>query len=231
MTATITTAIATRQGTSSNNADGAATFAGENGDVAAAVIDIAGHHPNAPAIADLLAQTTVRVATHKGDTAALLTAGLLVADDGANEDAEPDGVAVCAVAHPDGDTDITWIGDSQAHSWDGHTLTRLTTPHTVGEQLRRRYNISVDVSQAADDVITTRLGSATPATVIGTSTTDPLVILTTDGADYLPDGKLQELIAMHADNPQGLAGAIVTAAEEDANGYRDDVTVVVIARR
>ncbi|NEA19345.1 hypothetical protein [Streptomyces halstedii] len=35
----------------------------------------------------------------------------------------------------------------------------------------------------------------------------------------------------HADDPQALTDALVTAATADEKGYRDDATVVVLLRR
>lgn len=220
-------AVATRQGTGPNNADAGAVFASENGSVAGAVIDIIGHPESAPAIGRLLAETAVRVGAQRGPFAGLLSAGLLVADPGAADDPEPDGVAVAAVVYPDGHTVISWIGDAHAYGWDGQRLHRYTTPHTYGQQLRQ-YGAPWEVSEDHNDWIVTSLSAATPATVLTVTGNDPLIILATDGTDCIPADELAAIVREHADDPQALADAIVAAAREDAAGYRDDVTVVVL---
>lgn len=222
---TITTATATRQGTEINNADCSAVFTSEDGLTAAALVDVSGHAPTAPKVAMLLAETAARVAAQYGGRAGLLSAGLLVADAGAGDEPEPSGVAVVATRRSGERAMISWIGDSHAYGWDGQRLHRYTTPHTLAEQMR---TLGIPVGPVADDWLVSGLAQATPATVLSVMCDDPVVILTTDGADYLPAGKLQQLVAEHADNPQGLAEAIVGAAEENDKKYRDDCTVVVI---
>jgi protein phosphatase len=158
-----------------------------------------GHPPTAPAIANLLAETTVRIAAQRTGLAGLLTAGLLVA------------------------------GDAHAYGWDGQTLTRHTTPHTFGETLRR-YGAPWDtIADSVDHVVTASLADAVPALVPTVATTDPLVILASDGLDAVPQDDLAALVREHAGNPQAIADALVAAPGEDEAGYRDDVTVVVIA--
>ncbi|MFI0900543.1 hypothetical protein [Streptomyces sp. NPDC020983] len=225
---TITTAIATRQGTGANLADAAVVFASERGDVGAGLVDIAGHDPRAPFTARLLAETAARIAPQRGTLAALLTAGLLVADAGAQDEPEPDGVGVAAWARLDGLTRIAWIGDSHAYAWDGAALTRLTTPHTWGEQLRTRFDVDVETSKLADHILTTSLSNATPATVLHIDTRAPLVILATDGLDDVYPEELASMVANHGSDPQALADVLVAAPGEDETGYRDDVTVVVV---
>jgi len=66
------------------------------------------------------------------------------------------------------------------------------------------------------------------ATVLTVTGNDPLIILASDGADCIPAAELGALVREYAEDPQALADAIVAAAQEDAVGYRDDVTVVVI---
>lgn len=223
---TITTAVATRQGTSENNADAVAIFRAEHGDIGAALVDLAGHHPNAPFIARLLAETAARIAPQRGSLAALCTAGLLVADPGAGADLEPDGVAVCANIRADGQTRIAWVGDSHAYAMDGRQLTRLTTPHTWAEQARARFGVDVP---AAADILSTSLATATPATVITVETTARLVILASDGLDALTREQLTGFARRYGGDPQTLADALVNATEVDAAGYRDDATVIVIS--
>lgn len=222
-----TTASATRQGTTDiNNADGGAVFTTEAGTTAAAVIDLIGHAPNAPDVAHLLAETAARVAAQRGGPAGLLSAGLLIADPGAADDPEPDGVGVVAVIHSDGHVVISWIGDSHAYGWDGTRLHRYTTPHTYGQQLRE-YGAPWEIAAAADHWLTTTLSRATPAGILTVTTTDALVLLASDGIDAIPKEQLATLVAQHADDPQELTDAIVAAVPE-LDTFRDDATVIVI---
>jgi serine/threonine protein phosphatase PrpC len=222
---TITTAVATRQGTAENNADGTAIFTSEHGAIGAALIDLAGHHPNAPFVARLLAETAARIAPQRGSLAALCTASLLVVDPGAAEEPEPNGVGVVANVRPDGQTRVAWVGDSHAYAYQDGELTRLTTPHTWGEQARQRFGVDIP---AADDILATSLATATPATVISVETMAPVVILASDGLDALGREEFATLIADRAGNPQALADALAAATEADSAGYRDDCTVIVI---
>lgn len=227
---TITTAVATRQGTSDiNNADSGAVFTTEGGAVGAAVVDLIEHQAAAPFIARLLAETAARVAAQRGGPAGLLSAGLLVADPGAFPDEpEPDGVAVVAVAHPHDNVVISWLGDSHAYGWNGTRLRRYTTPQTYGQQLRQ-YGAPWDVSETHNDWILTSLSHATVANITSVNCDDSLVILASDGIDTLPEDQLTELVRGHAADPQALATAIVQAVP-DEDTYRDDATVIVLAR-
>lgn len=222
---TITVATATRQGTGVNNADCAATFTSEVGSTAAALIDISGHALAAPKVAMLLAETAARVGAQLGGRAGLLSAALLVRDPGAGEEPEPSGVGVVATREPGERAMISWIGDAHAYGWDGERLHRYTTPHTLAEQMRV---LGIPVGDVAHDWITTSLPQATPANVLSVTCDDPLTILTSDGTDCIPADELAGLVRQYADDPQALADAIVAAASEDADGYRDDATVVAI---
>jgi serine/threonine protein phosphatase PrpC len=225
---TITTTVATRQGTEANNADGTAVFASESGDIGAALVDIAGHAHAAPFTARLCAETAARIAPQRGTLAALVTAGLLVADRGAGDEPEPHGVAVCARACTGGETRIAWVGDSHAFAYEDGQLTQLTTPHTWAEQARQLYGLDLP---AAADILTTSLATATPATVLTVQTTAPLVLLASDGLDALGAGSIASLARQYGNDPQALATALVTAVPEFDDGYRDDSTVIVITNR
>jgi serine/threonine protein phosphatase PrpC len=224
---TITTAIATRQGTTeTNNADCTACFTSEDGLTAAALVDVAGHAPTAPKVAMLLAETAARVGAQRGGRAGLLSAALLVADAGAGEDPEPSGVAVVATRREDERAMISWIGDSHAYGWDGTRLHRYTTPHTLAEQMR---TLGIPVGPVADDWLVTSLAQATPANVLSVTCEDPLIILTSDGLDTLGQEGIYGLIRENGDDPQALADALVAAVDADEDGYRDDATVIVLA--
>jgi serine/threonine protein phosphatase PrpC len=223
----IATATATRQGTTeTNNADGLAVFTTADGITSAAVVDLIGHHHRAPQIATLLAETIVRVGAQRSGPSGLLSAGLLVANAGAAEEPEPDGVAVVAVADVE-TTVVSWTGDSHAYGWDGKQLRRYTTPHTFGEQLRAN-GAPWELAEKHDDWLKTTLGRATFATIFTITCPDPVVILASDGLDCVPHADLERICREHADAPQTLADALVAEPEADQHGYRDDVTVVVL---
>ncbi|MCX4676713.1 SpoIIE family protein phosphatase [Streptomyces sp. NBC_01433] len=224
---TITTATATREGTDQDNADAGAIYAAADGAVAAAVIDGVGHTPGTSAIAPVLATVAARVAATRGALAGLMSAAQLVSDPGPNDD-EPNAVAAVAVTYPDGETVVAWVGDCDAYGWNGHTLTRYTTPHTVGEQLRRG-GVAPELAEEYDNRIKTSLVHAVVATVSEATVHDPLVILTSDGvSDQITPTELEELVRTHHAAPQDLAHALVTAASEDEDGYRDDATVAIL---
>lgn len=223
----ITTATATRQSTEINNADAAAVFTTEDGITCAAIVDLIGHHSRAPQIAAMLAETIARVGAQRSGVSGLLSAGLLVADAGAAEEPEPDGVGVVAVA--DGENVvISWTGDSHGYGWDGKVLRRYTTPHTFGEQLRAN-GAPWELAEQHDDWLKTTLARAVVSSIFTVTSPDRLVILASDGLDAVPHDRLVEIIRAHEDNPQALADALVAAPDVDGHGYRDDVTVVVLS--
>ncbi|WP_239078287.1 SpoIIE family protein phosphatase [Streptomyces sp. SID9124] len=220
-------AFATRTGTENDNADSAATYTAADGVIGSAVIDGVGHTPGTSTLAPVLATVAARVAATRGALAGLLSAAQLVADPGPGGN-EPNAAAVVAVTFPDGTTTIAWVGDCDAYGWNGHTLTRYTTPHTLGEQLRHG-GIDPEVAREYDNRIKTSLAHAVVATVSETETTDPVVILTSDGvSDQITPAELHTLVRRHTD-PQELARALVAAASDAADGYRDDTTTLVIA--
>ncbi|MER8236093.1 hypothetical protein [Streptomyces sp. NPDC094049] len=58
-----------------------------------------------------------------------------------------------------------------------------------------------------------------------------LVLLVSGGiSDQVDLDTAVALCRTHRGDPQALADALVAAAEEDVDGYRDDTTVVVLAR-
>ncbi|MEV8452065.1 hypothetical protein AB0467_04380 [Streptomyces sp. NPDC052095] len=224
----VTTAIATRTGTANDNADAAATYTAVDGVVGAAVIDGIGHSPGTSTLAPVLAEAAARTTATRGPLAGLLTAAQLVSDPGPDGDT-PNAVAITSTTYPDGDTGIAWVGDCDAYGWNGTLLTRYTTPHTVGEQLR--YNgIGEDIAGTHDNWVRTTLADAVVATVAQVTIPDPVVLLLSDGIhDQIPHHDLTRLVREHADTPQALATALVTAASANADGYRDDATAIVIS--
>ena len=227
--ARIATATATREGTAKDNADAAAAYTAADLTVGAAVIDGIGHEPGTSDIAPLLAQTAARVAAQRGALPGLLSAALLVADPGPDDDT-PDAVGIVARCAPDEDTRIAWVGDCRAYGWDGTVLRRYSEDHSMRVHLQHN-GAPWDVSEHHANWVRTSLAHATVATVYETAIPDPLVILTSDGVhDQIDLHDLEDLIAALAHDPQQLADALVAAAEPNDAGYRDDATVVVLAQ-
>ncbi|MFJ1858763.1 hypothetical protein ACIOHA_15810 [Streptomyces anulatus] len=226
---TITTGLATREGTAQDNADAAKVYVLADGTVGAAVIDGVGHGPHTSATAPLLAETAARISARRGPLGGLLSASELIADAGADGE-EADAVAVAVRVRPDDDiTVINWTGDARAYGWDGERLELYTDDHTVGRQLRAN-GVALDIAREHDNWLRTSLARATIGTVYTASTRDQVVILTSDGIhDQMPPGVLEDLVREHQGEPQDLADALVAAAQPDADGYRDDATAVVIA--
>ena len=224
----ITIGAATRQGTGRNNADaGAVHRVPGTRIVGAAIVDGIGHHPLTPEWARVAAGVAARVGPRRTATIGILAAAELNSA-GAGERIEPDGVAVLAVLEPGQPTEFAWTGDARLYSWDGEQLHQRTTPHTVGEYLRN-YGLPPDVTLPMDQWVTSTLGRCSIATVHNAATDDGLIILASDGIEQVPSDELTELVRTLAEEPQTLAEAIVAAAREKADGYRDDTTVIVLA--
>ncbi|MEU9338139.1 hypothetical protein AB0D49_34155 [Streptomyces sp. NPDC048290] len=222
----IRTGFATREGTAADNADACTVYRLADGTVGAAVIDGIGHGPYTSATSPLLAETAARVTAHRGALPGILSAGLLVADQGPDGD-EADAVAVAALAD-DAGTRVAWVGDCRAYGWNGTRLTLHTTDQTMARWIEQ-YGPPVDVTKRYGDWVRVSLHSATVASTREIEVMDPVVILTSDGVhDQIPPGVLEALVRVHADDPQTLASALVAAARPDQGGYRDDATCIVI---
>ncbi|MCR8947215.1 SpoIIE family protein phosphatase [Streptomyces sp. OUCMDZ-4982] len=223
---TITTGLATREGTVQDNADAARVYRMSTGTIGAAVIDGIGHGPHTSATAPLLAEVAARVTAHRGALAGILNAGLLIADEG-HDGEEANAVAVVALVE-EAYTRIAWVGDCRAYGWDDTRLRRYSTDQTMGQWVRQ-YGPPVEIAEHFDDWVRVTLHSATVATTRELDIPDPLVILTSDGVhDQVPEHDMIELIRKHARTPQALADALVAAAQPDKDGYRDDATAIVI---
>ncbi|MEV7275251.1 hypothetical protein ACIQIG_21975 [Streptomyces bacillaris] len=226
----IRTGFATREGTAADNADAAKVYVLSNGTVGAAVIDGIGHGPHTSATAPLLAETAARVAAHRGALAGILSAGLLIADEG--DDGEEANAVGVAVLVDDAGARAAWVGDCDVLGWDGTRLRRYSTPQVMGEWVRQ-YGPPVEIAAHYDDWVRVSLHSATVATTGEVDIPDEVVLLLllSDGAhDQVPADVMEGLVREYHHDPQALANAIVAAARSDENGYRDDATVVVISR-
>ena len=224
----ITTAITTRAGTEPPNCDAAAAFTTADGTVGAVLIDGTGHSPGIAAGVQHLAWAGARLAARLDGRSALVTLGQIIADPAE----ETSGPAVAAVAHPDGEVVVHWIGDCRAYAWTGEHLVQLTTDHTMGECLRvNAAGGPLPEYRAHDNWVLGTLSRALPTTIFEATIERPdLVVLTTDGIhDTVPHAGLETLVSLRRGNPQALARALVAAAAPDADGYRDDATAIVLA--
>lgn len=222
------TAAASRRGVREFNCDAAAVATGLDGTITAAVVDGIGNSAEITAMANVLATVIARTALRRGVLAALLTAAEIVADPGPADDT-PNAVAVVAAARAGHETSIAWCGDSRIYGFDGTRLRQYSTDATVGEQLRRNGE-ALELAAEHDNWVRATLRRATVGTVYDAFVPeDELIVLCSDGVvDGLPDGRLDELVAEHADDVQALADALVAATEPDAGGYRDDATVAIL---
>jgi len=224
--------VASRRDTRDHNCDAARVHTGPDGVLAAAVIDGTGNSAELATLAGVLAEVTVRIGARRGGMAALITAGDLIHD-------EHEAAAVVATADEDRPVHVWWVGDCRASWWDsGASLRAVTTDHTMGQQLRASGGVPVDLAATHDHWLLIGLADATPSTIRQVWVPDygqdlgagELVLLTSDGVhDAVPHDELVALIREQRD-PQDLAEVIVAAARED-DGYRDDATVVALARR
>ncbi|MFJ9430078.1 hypothetical protein ACIRQY_10450 [Streptomyces sp. NPDC101490] len=243
--APVITATASRRGTRPRNADTATVHRLPGTPmVAAALVDGIGNTPAAVEFSHVAAQTAARVGARKGPLLGILAAAeMAAAPPGVQVD---DGVAVLAVSSEEsGITQIAWTGDARIYGWTGTELIQRSTDQTMGTWLRRwggtavtlhrddHPDETVDVETAAlvlDDLARSALGRCSIATVPLAFITDPLIILTSDGAHaQTTPAELETLVRQHADDPQTLADALVNAARPDADGYRDDATTIVIS--
>lgn len=226
---TITSAIATREGTDGDNADAAAVFRSFDGTVAAALVDGIGHSAHLTTGVGHMAWAAARLAAQLDGRSALVTVGRIVADPGA-EEPEPDGPGIVAVTHDDGAVVVHWLGDCRAYGWDGTTLTQHSTDHTMGECLRVNSGKALPEYAAHDNWVLSTVSRALPTTVFeAVIEAAQTVLLTSDGVhEQISHDELEELVREHHDDPQALADAIVTAVSADGDGYRDDATVIVL---
>jgi serine/threonine protein phosphatase PrpC len=133
-------------------------------------------------------------------------------------------LARCRAGHP---VDIAHVGDCCAYGWDGVELHQLTTKHTHGERLRQQ-GVPEHEAVRHDHKIITSIARATVATVAVTSTSDPVVLLTSDGVK-LDQEQLTAILRDHdfAHGDPFLCASAVLAAAEQA-GTRDNASVAVI---
>jgi protein phosphatase len=139
---------------------------------------------------------------------------------------------VCAVLTPAGAL-VGHVGDSRAYRFNAGDLTRVTTDHSLVQQLVDEGVLSVEEAQRAPNRnIVTRAIGIEPEVAVDTSTVPiddgDLLLLCTDGlTDLVSDAELVRLCAGYADALDELVDELVNAAL--TRGGIDNVSVVVIA--
>jgi PPM family protein phosphatase len=224
----ITTAVASRQGTRAYYSDAPVVHRLPHSEVvAAAIVDGIGSSAEVAEFAQLAAQVAARVGARKTARLGVLAAAELVEAPGGT-DIEPDGVAVLAVLAPDGVVSVAWTGDSRAYAWRDGELVQLTGDMTIGTYLRSN-GFPLPDDAPHDNWLATSLGRSSVATVHHIRSETDLLVLTSDGVHkQTAHERMAEIVAAHADHPQALADELVAAAGTDADGYRDDATAVVL---
>lgn len=219
--------VAQRPGTEAPCADGHDVHrVGQ--EVCAAVVDGAGHRPETVRYAAIAPVVMTHMGAAVGGLAGLMTAGQMAQA----YDRPPHVSAVYAVMEPGAPTMVHWIGDCRAYGWHGNRLTRWTTDQTMGEWLRINGG-AVEVAEEHDNWSRLGLAQASAATCRQVEIPEDVrtVLLVSDGiSDQIDQADAEKLCRMYGGEPQALADALVAAAEEDEDGYRDDATVVVLRR-
>ncbi|MEV4054685.1 serine/threonine protein phosphatase [Amycolatopsis sp. NPDC049688] len=207
---------ASAQGPRSLNADavGAYAAAGAPG-IAFALADGVGDDPAAARAARVAAAAAARTSVHKGPVEAVLAAQRAVRE-------QTSGDAVLVVAMPDGNGGyrIAWVGDARAYAWDGTTLSRLTTDHTLAEYFRARHQ---PVTPRMEHVVTTSVRTAGENEIGTAETTSAGLLLTSDGVHKpLTGSGIRAVLA----RPGTGAAELVEAAL--ARGGSDNATALYV---
>jgi protein phosphatase len=228
---------AQRGGTREHCCDGLFVYRYEPDDVTAAcVTDAPGSSEKIGHTARMLAEVAARMAARRTVFSGLYAAGELVAQPQTDDDGNSDAVAVVAVMWDEG-ASLAWVGDCRGWTWDGNTLTQVTTDQTMAAWIAARgtehtgLEISADFMDFSNAFMRVTLGTASAATIRQADVEAGLtVILTSDGIhDALEPERVAEILRAHDDNPQAMADALVAAPQAGEDGYRDDATVVVLA--
>ncbi|MER5985672.1 hypothetical protein [Streptomyces sp. NPDC001787] len=224
-------ATASREGTDGPIADAVRQYTAADLTTAVAVVDGAGHSPEAVEIAPVLAEVAARNGAVHFAVRGVLSAAGLVSDRGPDGDG-PRAVAAVVVCPPTDMTMAAWSGDCRVHGWNGRRLTLHSTDQTVAEQMRQYLGLTDPLPPAASDHLRGDLTNATLETVPGVRiAADEMIIVTSDGVHAQIDAdQFEQLVQRHAADPQLLATELVAAARPTASGYRDDATAAVIVR-
>lgn len=237
-------ATASRIGDRTHQCDAVASATGPDGTTAVALIDGIGSDDDIAATAPLLAEVAARVGARRGALAGLLAAGELISS-GTADLTRPNAVGALAVVYPNGETVVAHCGDVRAHSWNGRTIGMMTTDHTMFQLLLahvdredRKYLDTLRYQDRRgslgdlDDHVRTTLARATVSSIVTTSTTDPLLVLTSDGVhSRMSSDDIALFIDQNEDHPQVLADLLVESAHQGLparDRELDNATAVVI---
>jgi serine/threonine protein phosphatase PrpC len=206
---------ASAQGPRSHNADavGAYAAAGAPG-IVFALADGVGDDPAAAQAARVAAAAAARTPVHKGPVEAVLAAQQAVRE-------RSYGDAVLVVAMPfAGGYRIAWVGDSRAYAWDGATLRRLTTDHTLAEYFRARHQ---PVTPRMEHVVTTSVRTTKQHEIGTAEMTSGGLLLTSDGVHKpLTANAIRTILT---DPDHGAAGLVEAAI---ARGGSDNATAIYV---
>lgn len=139
---------------------------------------------------------------------------------------------VCAVLTPAGAM-VGHVGDSRAYRFNAGDLTRLTTDHSLVQQLVDEGVLTDEEAQRAPNrnIVTRAVGIDSQVLVdVNTVAVTPgdLLLLCTDGlTDLVTDVELLRLVSDFADQLEELADELIAAAL--ARGGLDNVSVIAIA--
>jgi serine/threonine protein phosphatase PrpC len=150
----------------------------------------------------------------------------------AQADADRAGMGTTVTAAYVGDDAVSFahVGDSRAYRWRDGKLERLTTDHSLVEELKRRGRIT---EQEAEDhpqksVITRALGPEAAVevdTLTYPAQPEDAFLLCSDGlTGMVPEDRIAEILAEARDLPEA-GQALIREANE--RGGRDNITVVL----
>ncbi|MEQ0560793.1 serine/threonine protein phosphatase [Amycolatopsis sp. NEAU-NG30] len=207
---------ASAQGPRSHNADAVGAYAAAGGPgIVFALADGVGDDPTAARAARVAAAAAARTAVHKGPVEAVLAAQRAVRELGGG-----DAVLVVAMPAAQGGYRIAWVGDARAYAWDGGTLTKLTTDHTLAEYFRARHQ---PVTPRMEHVVTTSVRTAGADEIGTTETASTGLLLTSDGVHKpLAAAGMRAVLA----RPGTGAAELVEAAL--ARGGSDNATALYV---
>jgi len=128
---------------------------------------------------------------------------------------------------------IAHVGDSRVYHWRGSVLSRLTSDHSLVNELYKKGALTASQAEHSPQrhVITRALGAeATVRPSVQQKVVLPgdILLLCTDGlTGMLPDARITEIIQDWKDDIGQAAGQLVRAANE-AGGH-DNITVILLA--
>ncbi|MFI5588188.1 PP2C family protein-serine/threonine phosphatase [Amycolatopsis sp. NPDC051758] len=207
---------ASAQGPRELNADAVGAYAAAGGPgIVFALADGVGDEPAAARAARTAAAAAARTPVHKGPVEAVLAAQRAVRGQTLG-----DAVLVVAMPAEHGGYRIAWVGDTRAYAWDGTTLSRLTTDHTLAEYFRAHHQ---PVTPRMEHVVTTSVRTTKPEEIGTAETTSAGLLLTSDGVHKPLTGT-----GIRAVLAQPGTGAAELVAAALARGGSDNATALYV---